>query len=276
MSDEKLPPVEKDPRLNAIQEAQLDTPQGTHGTFELPCGYLDAEGVLHTQVHVREITGHEEDMLASKAVPGWKKISNLIDACLTRVGNIADPERVATVAGELLVGDRVFLMFAIRRTTLGDEYPFRDKCPECGYSGIFSLSLGDLDIKPMKDPRKRLFEVKLPSGLTARFHPLTGNDEEKLSKASNAKEAMSMSILLRLDMLGEKPATLGAVQALGMRDRNALREAFDDHEGGVDTTLDMQCPSCGAEFERDLDVGQAGFFFPSTMRKTSKARSSMP
>lgn len=262
--------------VGMMQQATLAEAKSPVGVFELPCGYLDAEGVLHRQVEVREITGFEEDMLASKNVSSHQKISNLISSCTVRIGTITDKGKLALITEELLVGDRVFLMFAIRRVSVGDEYPFRSRCPakECKYSGIFYLSLADLETKPMPDPTKRIFDTTLPTGKQARFRPLKGRDEETLSKAASKNDALSLAMLLRLEMLKGEPPTLQAVKSLSMRDRTALRVAFDEVEGGVETTLDMKCPVCGLEFEEELDVGQAGFFFPSQVAKDSKTRSS--
>jgi len=263
--------------LETIRQAQLEQPKSPMGVFELPCGYLDSEGNIHTEVEVREITGHEEDMLGSRAIPGYKKIGNLISSCVVRLGKITDRGQLATIANELTVGDRVFLMFAIRRTTLGDEYPFRGACPNdnCGYRGLFTLDLADLEVRKMPNPEKRIYDLELPSGKKARCRPLLGRDEEELSKVSGNKEAgLSMAILMRLEMLEDQPPTLGAVKNLGMRDRNLLRSFFDDIEGGVDTSLEMVCPQCGTEFEEELDVAQAGFFFPSSVQKASKRKSS--
>ena len=266
---------QRDHVLETIHQASVDKPKSTQGVFELPCGYLDPEGQLHTEVEVREITGHEEDLLGSKSVPHHKKIGLLVSRCITRIGDITDPGKIAVLANELTVGDRVFLMFAIRRTSLGDEYPFRNTCPECGYKGLFNLDLSELEVKKMTDPRKRIFDSVLPSGKSVRFRPLQGKDEETLAKASSSNDAMTLAILARLEMLDDAPPTLVAVKNLGLQDRNFLRSAFDDIEGGVDTTLDMQCPSCMAEFEQELEVGQAGFFSPSSVQKGSKKRSSL-
>jgi len=269
-------PEQPDHVLDTVQQAQLERPKGSNGVFDLPCGYLDAEGELHREVQVREITGHEEDMLGSKTIPGYKKVGNLISACVTRIGNITDKKVLATIADELTVGDRVFLMFGIRRATLGDEYPFRGVCPndDCKYRGLFTLDLSDLEVKEMPNPKKRIFDVTLPSGKRARFRPLVGRDEEELSKASNSDEAQSLAILMRLEMIEDQPPTIVMVKNLGMRDRNELRDSFDEVEGGIDTSLEMTCPICGTEFEEELDVGQAGFFFPSSARKGSKKKSS--
>lgn len=258
-------------QMHTVQ--QMETAKGSNGVFTLPCGYLDpTTQELATEVQVSEITGNEEDMLASDKVPSHAKVTQLLAGCVTRIGKVTDKGLIAGIVQELPIGDRVFLIFAIRRVTLGDELPVREKCPECKTITLFMVDLADdLQAKPMKDPMKRVWDIVLPSGKMARFRVSTGLDEanrEKLAKRRKHKaDALSQAIMMRLEMLeGEKP-TLKMVKSLGMRDRNYLREQYQEVEGGVDTTLELECPSCGHEWEKDLDLRAANFFFPGGQRR---------
>lgn len=252
---------------------QMETPKSVNGIFELPCGYLDPlTQELITTVQVREITGNEEDMLASTQIPSFQKITALLTGCVTRLGTEENKSKIAQMVQHLPVGDRVFLIFAIRRVTLGDELPVREKCPECRVQTLFMVDLAkDLESKPMKDPMKRVFDVMLPSGKRARFRISTGADEARLAKLSrrNTKksDSLSQAILMRLELLEDEKPTLQMVKSLGMRDRNFLRDQFQEVEGGVDTTLELECPSCGNEWEKDLDLSAANFFFPGGRRR---------
>lgn len=248
---------------------QMSEPKGTQGVFELPCGYLAPDGSLITEVKVREITGEEEDLLAARNISGGKKLTQLIANCLERLGPVVDKPLLNRLVQDLTVGDRTFLTLAIRRVTLGDEFPFEDTCPACTTKSLFIVDLSGLDVVKMPDPRQRFFDAVLPSGKTARYHVMTGRDEEALAKV-DARDRLSAAILVRLDVIDGGPATLETVKALSMRDRQALREEFESHEGGVDTSIELDCPSCGSEFKTELDPGQAGFFFPSRVRKNSK------
>jgi hypothetical protein len=251
----------------------MSEPKSTTGIFELPCGFLAPEGELITEVQVREITGVEEDMLAAKNIPGGKKITQLIGNCLTRLGPMTDRPMLVQCARQLTIGDRSFLMLAIRRVTLGDEFPFELNCPECSKKSLFTVNLAELDIKKMPDPKKRVFEGTLPSGKQVRWHVMTGKEEETMSKVSGADQ-LSMSILVRVDAINGVPAVLPFIKTLGMKDREWLRERFEETEGGVDTTLQLVCPECAHEFEDQLDVGQNGFFFPSRILKRSNKSTS--
>jgi len=257
-----------------IVENQLREPKSSKGVYDLPCGFIDEDGVLHGEVVVREITGAEEDILAAPKMPAVKKMNELFARCVERLGTISDKEKIAAAVPRLLVGDRVFLMFALRRASLGDDYPFKEKCPECEVEGLFNVDLSTMAVRPMSDCKKRIHDLKLPSGKAVRWHALDGAGEAKLQNIAQRADALSLSVLARLDLLDGKPPTMEAVKILSLNDRNALRDDFEDKEGGVDTETEMACSSCGAVFMRDIDVGQKGFFFPSRTPKNSKKRSS--
>jgi hypothetical protein len=111
---------------------------------------------------------------------------------------------------------------------------------------------------------------------------MTGRDEDRLVKETkNAKgtdknkTTFSLGIFMRVDLIDGKPPTLADIQGLGLSDRNLLREEFQEIEGGLDTEVDLQCPDCEHDFAREVDVTQAGFFFPSATRKSSKTKRSI-
>lgn len=277
--------------MQAIKLAhkQLEVPKSSLGVFELPCGYLDEAGNLHTDVVVSEIKGKVEDILTDGSLSAHKRINELLTRSVDRLGPYTDRGKISQAVLDLTVGDRVFLMFAIRRKSLGDDYPFKDSCPECGAERLYVVNLAELEIKKGADPKQRAFSVTLPSGKTAQFHPMTGRDEDRLAaekkervkglkgekaRRVESENAMSYGILMRLDTLDGKVPTLEAVQDLGLADRNFLRDQFEANEGGLDTENEFLCPECETEFRRDVDVTQQSFFFPSATRKNSKTKSS--
>lgn len=244
---------------------EVETPKAADGMVPLPCGYLTREGEIYTEARVREITGVEEDMLSSSSVPNDKKFNELLIRCTESIGPQSDPEVVRVMLPKLPIGDRITLLFGIRRITLGDIYPFQVKCPSCGKLSSFHINLGELEVKKMKDPKKRVYDEKLPSGKKVRFRVMTGDDEEKVKKAAKKfkDDGPSLAILARVELLEEAPPTLPLVKALGMRDRNFLRKKFEEVEGGVDTSLEITCPACSHEFGTELNIMGKAFFFPS-------------
>lgn len=166
----------------------------------------------------------------------------------------------------LVVSDRVFLLFAIRRASLGDDYPFREACPKCGVEQLFRQDLSGLEILKALEPTKRIFDTKTPSGKTVRFHLMTGRDEQNMVKIKGGDEGRSKGMLMRLELINDKPVDMNAVKMLSLRDRNYLQEQFDLYEGGIDTTLEVECPNCEHLWKREVDVTDVGFFFPTRLK----------
>lgn len=256
-----------------LLQQQVEQPKSSMLVFSLPCGYLSPDGTLHTELVLREMTGREEDLLASKKTPATKKMNELFVRCIERLGSLTSKDQIAAAVPELLLGDRTYLMFAIRRVTLGDEYPFRHRCPSCQKESLYIVDLSEMKIQEMKDPRKRIYDGVLSNGMTYRFHLLTGRDEAKLAEVNDSERKLTQAMLAKLDMLNERPASFDLLQNLSSGVRNELRTKFDEVDGGVDTEMEIVCPKCEHEFFTELDVGP-GFFFPSAMQKNSKKRSS--
>jgi hypothetical protein len=283
--------------LQMMTEAQVREPKSSVGVYTLPCGYLDATGVLHTEVVVTEINGSDEDMLGSNKTPAQKKLNQLLISRVQRIGSITDRNSIAAAVPELLVGDRVFLILAIRRVSLGDDYPYKDICPSCEKESLMTIDLSTLDIIAMPDPRKRVYDAKLPSkaacrewansgtvppaeklnptGHTIRFRVMVGRDEEQVGKVQGKDDAISKLLAMRVELLDGKPPTIADFQVMSMAERSYIRdELFRQNDGGVETTLEVTCPKCDHDYERELEIGQTGFFFPSQARRNSKAKSS--
>lgn len=237
------------------------------GTVFLPCGYIDADGKLHEEVELREMTGDEEDILAMPNVSGSVKMSRIIGNCLSRIGTITKTELLQQIPPKLTIGDRTVLLLALRAVSLGVIYTFSIKCPECRKHFNTGLRLDRLEVIPMVDRMQREIVMTLPSGKTCVVRVMTGEDEDRLEQmrlgTTNRKDALSLAILARLKSLeGQEKPGLRGVKTLSLRDRHTIRNWYRKMEGGVETDVDVACTECGHEFKTTLDIGQPAFFFP--------------
>ena len=284
------------------QQAHLDEPKASLDVFELPCGYLTPEKELWRSVKVREIDGECEDILANPRTPPVLKMGELLARCTARVGPCEDAGRIAgEIVPKLALGDRVFLLIAARRVTLGDRYLFEQECknPNCfdmiGGKPVptksqYEVDLGELEIKPMPDPMVRSYTTQIllrdasgkEGSVPISWHAMTGEDDVKIARFAG-EHVVSLQILARLDECAGKKMTLrpdGAnalellmwAKSLSMRTRNALRDAFEAAEGGVDTGIELRCPRCQRDFKTELSI-DAGFFRPSQVSRGSKPTS---
>ena len=136
-------------------------PKPTQDIFTLPCGYVDESGTLHQKVQLREMTGVEEEILAGKGEV-TARLNRVIANCIVSLGE--DLPGDLRLVKKLTVVDRVFLLIALRRVSLGDDYGMKIKCPACSEESNFRVDLSGLEVRHMEDPTKRRFEGNLPSG----------------------------------------------------------------------------------------------------------------
>lgn len=237
---------------------------------ELPAGYI-YEGNVQVDAIVREMRGHEEDILASKGSI-VVKLNAIIGNCLVQLGVIGDRLELIRASSAFTAQDRMAVLLAIRRVSLGDFYDCTVTCPECKVSQHKTLDLKEIEIIPMPDRMKRVREVTLPSGTDVTWHVINSDDEEWLTTQRKKKQdQLTLGLLARVDVVGsmalnrdkEYKKAMRVLKDLSMRDRNFLRDRFDKEEGKIDTDVEFSCEDCGHEWQGKMDIGQASFFFPS-------------
>ena len=239
------------------QQDFVDNGSSSIRVYELPSGYVDPEGKVHTEIVIREMTGVEEDLLVSGSSG---VLETVVKRCVTRVGKYEQNcKEWNTIFDSLPYSDLVFCLIRIRVVSLGREMNLRVTCPKCANISSQNLDLFDFEIEGNKD-KERKVSGELPSGKKFVIHVHTLKDEEHTHKI---KEAMTKEIMMRLEALdGDRP-TVAMVRHLTMRDRSYLRSAIRQLEGKIDNEVEVTCPHCMHEFKAAMSVGDSSFFFPS-------------
>jgi hypothetical protein len=174
---------------------------------------------------------------------------------------------------KVLVADRFFALLRIRALTFGDEYAFGVQCQSAGCRERFewTLDLDDLPVSPLSDAAKAAFkagnrfETKLQDGRKVWFRLMTGADEVRAAGAlKNGRDGMLLTALaLRIVEIegvadSDKRKFLDDME---MADAPALLDRFDEADGGVETSIEVECPSCMGVQEVQLPF-ERGFFLP--------------
>lgn len=271
-----------------IQTEALVATERSSGIVDaiLPCGLLDVENQkLHQDAVVREICGPEEDLLAAD-MDETTKTDMLIAACTVSIGPYSGNELKSKLP-DLLEGDRIALLLRIRTASHGPTYPFVFTCPreDCQHSDIYDVNLDTLDKKSMVFEAYGDHRVELPSGKVVVWRPMDGRASRELSAMLKTnvefrnqfkENKMTAYLLSRLVEVDGASANLDNVRAITSRDRDFLRAQIDDLEGGIDTTVQIECSGkkCQGRKEMDveLNIGQGGFFFPLAQRAKWKRK----
>lgn len=244
--------------------------------FRLPCGYVDEQGVLHSTVTMKQMTGYEEDMMANTKLVVTERITNILASCCTQLGTITDPKVIRAAIADtvsppclpLTAADRLAMLLFLRIVSIGEEYRFDSVCPHCEADNKGkALDLPELEIKYVEDPFKRLADVVLPkSKVTVTLKIMTGKGEGEVAKLRpDSKNARAYAMLARVVALNGQPMSGNArkdveiLKQMPSQDSAYLRKIFDIMEGAVDTDVEIQCNACTKWFKFSLDLGQVFF-----------------
>lgn len=199
---------------------------------------------------------------------------------------------------DLLVGDRMFILYYLRGITHGNEYEFLSTCPACEGQSTYNYDL-NLLIGTVKTPGPNIgtepFRVVLPYmsevvgqqfWVEVRF--LRGSDNNDMIAKRKAKlkaaggmvkpglaHQRSVKNVQNDDVLTEHLQTVivGAmgdnnpfvikslIGKLHARDTATIREWLKQNTPGIDSTVAMTCPSCQHEFTIELPITDS-FFRP--------------
>jgi hypothetical protein len=244
--------------------------------YTLPVGYVDVEGKCHNQIVLREMTGIEDDMTGNADLPIGERVSDVLAACTTKLGNITDKEMIHKAINDdldaglpLTEQDRIAAMIYLRRLSISDLYKFERTCPRCGTKAENrATDLRTLKIEVAEHPERRRVKLKLPkSGMDAIVNVLTAKGALEVGRLRpDQKDLKSLAIVARLESLNGEPMSdplmaLARVKALPQADRNLIRQVYNAMETFVETDIDVECrnPICLNKWSFPLDVGQ-GFF----------------
>ena len=175
---------------------------------------------------------------------------------------------------DLLSGDRLFLLFMIRKVTYGSSYGFKIKCPGCNLSFRKEIDIpDDLEINELeKEPS---FEVTLSDKKTKLgLRLLTGHDEVEIERfrtqaykkgVEQGDPSYTYTIARHIVTINSKESDLRvaldfARDMYGM-DSVILQNKIKEVEPGISRDLEFECKQCGYEIETILPYSSE-FFRP--------------
>lgn len=222
-------------------------------TVELPSGKV---------VTIQEMTTKEQSLLTNKKkLRSGVALDELLRNCLD--GSDEDIET-------WLIGDRYYLMIAIRKLTFGDDFEFSVKCPYCDFKSSQSILLSELKTqKPKIDPDGEGETILPQTGKKVKFRLLKGKDERTLMKMGKNDDNF-VAGLLRLhttEVEGESDL-MDFFSALNAVDSKHLQEEIEKVDCGVDTLIECECPECQEDYEIDMPMDRSFFSLGTERRKT--------
>lgn len=217
-------------------------------------------------IEIRGMKVKEQSLLLDrKGMVNGTAINKVLQSCVLTEG---------IDVNELLLGDRVALLIAIRIETYGPEFVFKHVCQVCGKSGYYKEDLSALRVQYLDPPlplgEDRLNEFRLPrAGVLVKYRYLRGKDEQMLRNLRVQNREAIMQSLLRarvVEVEGVDKLTSRWFDELDGADAAALFDEMERTDCGVETEIEGECPHCQSLFELSLPIASKDFFLPTNRR----------
>ena len=237
---------------------------------EFQRGYKDEDGKLHTLFVYRDMDGEDEEALGKPNVKNdsYKIAETMLVRCIMQIGDI-DKKKVSadqwkSIIKSLAIGDQDIAILRIREEAVGTEIRVKHSCQSCGQQLETVIDTSELNIVPYNG--NDTIEFELPKGLRTKDGKLAkkgfirlpnGTDRQMLSDMANKDISKANSLLLvrTIDKIdGVDVITDDTVKKMSIKDRQYLLGLVRDNSFGVDTSVDISCPSCGATHKTSLQV----------------------
>lgn len=244
------------------------------------------------RIRMRGIKGKDLDGLRDKRkVANGEAIGELLNNCTIEVLERAIYGKLPNFNwADVLIGDRMKAVIALREVSAGDVFDFRTRCrdTDCKEMIDWTLNLSELPVKELtpeaaeKFLNGNSFETAIEEKVV-RFKLNTGRDQARLIKMASQMDAQAES--RRRDGAAPAPegrAVLGVYSrlisvdgvdnvmkwllSLDLADITMLVKAMDAVDCGIDTTIEVICSGdngCGLKQAVELPLDST-FFSPRT------------
>ena len=209
------------------------------------------------EITLRAMTTKEEKiMLMSK---DFSVFENIVKSCCVEPKDLD--------IGLLHQNDIMYLTYALRQITFGDEYSQESICPECGYKQQIDVNISEMEVNYLDtDNIEEKLTVTLPINKDTLTLKLLSNGDvnrlDKLVKVKNSKGKLqdpeSYRFTLGLMELittrnGEEFKDIeekrNYVDNLHLQDLVTIQNCVSKIEFGLDNTIIRTCQKCGEEIK---------------------------
>jgi hypothetical protein len=212
--------------------------------------------VWETQATVRELTGEDEEFLASFEAKGGvsygEYLTTLLQRSVISIGSY-EVEKMPHIIDDLIIGDRDLLFLGTIKATYGIMREFQMTCSFCGETNDVTIDLEkDFEIEHKDEDVSKPIAVTLKNGETVSFNYPTSGDSKYASKKGKTDAEQNSYIIGRclISQMGRDERDVWA-KKLSLSDRKKIIRALTRKQPGPRMgEVDTQCAYC----EKDLTV----------------------
>lgn len=245
------------PEMPAPPDTQVQLLRGIHQI-------TDEVDIWHDVAEVRELTGEDEEYLASaasKAKDGMsftRYMATLLQRGVLKIGDL-DVQAQPAVIDKLIMADREMLFLAMVKATYGPTRKVRVICGHCGQDNTVEIELEeDFKVKPPSFDVRKDLEVETVKG-PVRLRLPNGEDMDAIQKDDKLTDAQVNTLMLARCSVWDKEMPAAAREAwarkLNIADRKTLiNKMLDAAEFGPDLEgVETHCAECGNDMVISLD-----------------------
>jgi hypothetical protein len=224
-------------------------------------------------IHVRPMTGEEEEILATpRFVKKGQAINMIFNRCMKENYDSSD----------FLTQDRTYMLIYLRGISYTPEYDVEIKDPDSDQTFATTINLNELyvDYCPNDFDTESLEDVLPVTGYRFRYRLAVGKDEqviqeyrERRAKNFDLSGQADDTLLFRtahlieeIEGLSDKLEIQTLLKKLPIQDVAYLRTMVNEPPFGVDTKISITNPYTMSDFEVELPL-ESNFFFPRAKRK---------
>ena len=202
---------------------------------------------------IQELTAEAERVLDDKQeIKSGKWLNKFMAKALVSLDGEPLPKNEGEAISLLLdmkSGDRNYLLLQIRILNYGSEMSFNHECPNCGKVSGYSLNLqemlddGTLKVYPYRDDMPIVVQTR--GGIAEIDYP-TGRIEQwvaGLKKRDRIHLAMAMC-----SNFNGHPPEYKEFAGLFVKDISEIRKIGNNLKGGLDPTIELDCPECESSY----------------------------
>lgn len=246
--------------------------------IELPSKgrFYDGEnGPIDGVIAVKPMTGEDEQILATpRFVRRGQAINMIFKNCIKEGYR---PENLLSI-------DRTYLLIYLRGISYTTKYQVEVKCPNCERKFETTINLDEMFVEPCPDEFGPILQDVLPTTkLPFSYRLSTGKDEQDITdyrdrrikqfgdnSTDDTLTYRTAMLLNEIDGIKAKNELQVLLKNLPINDVSYIRNCINEPPFGVDTNIEIVCPSCMHDFNVDLPL-EASFFFPRRKKGHTQA-----
>lgn len=186
--------------------------------------------------------------------------------------------------GDVLTGDRFYTILQARILARGPLFEFEVLCENsiCEKIYTWEVNLRELPVKNLSEKSCALFtagnkfDTLLPCGQTATWQLPTGRSQKRADELMREHgRSISVAYASRLlDVSGvDRRKFVDWMKDLDIVDSDALMEAMEEADCGVETSIETTCPHCEFQQTTEMPMGRGFFSRDRTAEKRKKTKS---